>query len=802
MNDSQPPKSKPLEPSDTATSESASLLEPPSRDEKGKARDRSTTSELVPLSNRFRSQPPVEEIGHFVFREDISTSVPTCSLSSRDLKDPLLRDRLDTAIRFGRDHLRNRFALYKYKASHNFLTRNQESAFTYELRALRDVVTNVWVDYCDESETHYYLDKDAYFKLRTLLDSCANIASSSFYTAGKQSPPVPIWGLDTSYITFEYNANDFEILSACFRREVECFLSDLLAVHADFLQPSRGVKTTKALEGTRQKEDPDTTEEYVRDDPPHLRTHKTAASTRSRIPTDSGITIRPDHSISHYLRDRRTAPSSGPSRLDQLLGRTKDREPLPPPPPSDDELEGDSHHAPSRHSARPSRHSRQSSRSRRSYRPPAEDPDPSEPSSSDNDGPRRGRYPPPRRPTPRPLRRGVSPARAPRTHEAHFDFKLKMDIVPTWDGNTDSLARWILRVNSISKKSSIIRRQLGMVVPQRLTGDAEVWYYSLAEEDREECEQDWNVLRGVIGDYFMNRSWVEKTRKQALTMRYREVGHSRELPSQYFIRKRELLELVYDSSESELITDIMAGAPLAWRTILTPRLYRTTADLQSAIKLHEDDLLELENVFASRGGPSYREYKPQPPTPPYRARTNLVGWSKGTSTPPFPKDDHNVSARATPESKGARPCQYCGSGKHWDRECKHARQGTKRARANFVSLDTDELEAQEQYDAVYYDELSDSTDEEGATGEYGAVAQLATARASNVNTEVADEAPIESPAVRVYSIAARSSSKPHAKSLRERLTSVFTRKETDPSPTLEEPTTLPDNLIELQRPMA
>ncbi|TFK78347.1 hypothetical protein K466DRAFT_469248, partial [Polyporus arcularius HHB13444] len=175
-----------------------------------------------------------------------------------------------------------------------------------------------------------------------------------------------------------------------------------------------------------------------------------------------------------------------------------------------------------------------------------------------------------------------------------------MDIVPTWDGNTDTLARWILRINSISKKSSTIRRQLGMVVPQRFVGDAEVWYYSLPEEDREDCEQDWNVLREILGDYFMNRSWVEKTRKQALAVKYRESGYSRELPSQYFIRKRELLELVYDSSESELITDIMAGAPLAWRTILTPRLYRSTSDLQHAIKLHEDDLLELEIVFASR----------------------------------------------------------------------------------------------------------------------------------------------------------------------------------------------------------
>ncbi|EIW52987.1 uncharacterized protein TRAVEDRAFT_85304, partial [Trametes versicolor FP-101664 SS1] len=92
-------------------------------------------------------------------------------------------------------------------------------------------------------------------------------------------------------------------------------------------------------------------------------------------------------------------------------------------------------------------------------------------------------------------------------------------------------------------------------------------------------EQDWEYIRNQIGDYFMNRSWMEKTRKQALAIRYRDSGCPRELPSQYFIRKRELLELAYENSESELISDIMAGAPRVWNTILTPRIYRTTSEL-------------------------------------------------------------------------------------------------------------------------------------------------------------------------------------------------------------------------------
>lgn len=241
-----------------------------------------------------------------------------------------------------------------------------------------------------------------------------------------------------------------------------------------------------------------------------------------------------------------------------------------------------------------------------------------------------------------------------------------MDVVPTWDGNTDPLARWILRINSIAKKPAIVREQLGMVVPQRLTGSAEVWYFSLPEDIREECGLDWENIRDEIGAYHMNRSWQEKTRKQALAILFREGGHSRELPSQYFIRKREFLELVYEYSQSELISEIMAGAPLSWRTMLTPRLYRTTADLQQAIKLHEDDLLELDQLPPSRPTTTYQP-RSETHAPPathgytrYRPRVNLAGGA--TSQPPksplFLKDDSNISRKGTPDSKGKRPCRH------------------------------------------------------------------------------------------------------------------------------------------------
>ena len=49
-----------------------------------------------------------------------------------------------------------------------------------------------------------------------------------------------------------------------------------------------------------------------------------------------------------------------------------------------------------------------------------------------------------------------------------FDLKLKMVIVPTWDGNVDTLADLIMKVNQLSKESSLIERHLGSIVPHQL----------------------------------------------------------------------------------------------------------------------------------------------------------------------------------------------------------------------------------------------------------------------------------------------------------------------------------------------
>ena len=70
----------------------------------------------------------------------------------------------------------------------------------------------------------------------------------------------------------------------------------------------------------------------------------------------------------------------------------------------------------------------------------------------------------------------------------------------------------------------------------------------------------------------------------------------------------------------------------------------------------------------------------------------------------------NVSKKATPASKGARPCRHCRSDQHWDPECKHSYQSSKCTRTHLVGAEakSDELEALEEYENMYYNLESDS----------------------------------------------------------------------------------------------
>ncbi|KZP30010.1 hypothetical protein FIBSPDRAFT_726587 [Athelia psychrophila] len=136
--------------------------------------------------------------------------------------------------------------------------------------------------------------------------------------------------------------------------------------------------------------------------------------------------------------------------------------------------------------------------------------------------------------------------------------------------------------------------------------------------------------------------------------------------------------MVYNYTETEQIRLIMQEAPTAWTPIVQPQFCKMMVELQNTIVYHEENLVDTSaNYIRARNeGNNSSRASFQPPY--QRARENLVGWSKDMPAPEFAKDNQTVLNK-TPELIGARPCRHCGSGKHWDKECKHAKQGERKA---------------------------------------------------------------------------------------------------------------------------
>src|ERR1700676_4063726 len=174
----------------------------------------------------------------------------------------------------------------------------------------------------------------------------------------------------------------------------------------------------------------------------------------------------------------------------------------------------------------------------------------------------------------------------------------------------------------------------------------------------------------------------------------------------------ELLSLVYSYTDTETIQSIMEEVPGSWASIINPQYRKTLREFQNAVKYHEESLEKLEAPVSQPHRLPNREY-PISRFPYRKANVNLVGWSKNIGTPQFPKDNKNVSPRRTPESIEARPCRHCGSGFHWDNECKHSWKGKKKAQVNLIQLEDNDLQAQEDYDSLFYNLDSDS--EEGSS---------------------------------------------------------------------------------------
>ena len=78
----------------------------------------------------------------------------------------------------------------------------------------------------------------------------------------------------------------------------------------------------------------------------------------------------------------------------------------------------------------------------------------------------------------------------------------------------------------------------------------------------------------------MNHAWLDRQKARANHASFRESGQSYESPSEYYVCKAELLRLVDQYSDSELIMEVMNGAPAFSHTVIDAQRCSTTVEFQ------------------------------------------------------------------------------------------------------------------------------------------------------------------------------------------------------------------------------
>ncbi|KAF8991304.1 hypothetical protein BDQ17DRAFT_309206 [Cyathus striatus] len=134
-----------------------------------------------------------------------------------------LWDRIELALKLGR------LALKRPLRSRS-LSRREEQLFEKELSMFRDVLTFILQVGFRDGTVGYCISKPRLHKLMKKLKRRRDEAQDSLVLQCVRIPCLPVWGRNGD-ISEIWERNEFEILAACFRVEVEGFLGYLADFH-------------------------------------------------------------------------------------------------------------------------------------------------------------------------------------------------------------------------------------------------------------------------------------------------------------------------------------------------------------------------------------------------------------------------------------------------------------------------------------------------------------------------------------------------------------------------------------------
>jgi hypothetical protein len=202
---------------------------------------------------------------------------------------------------------------------------------------------------------------------------------------------------------------------------------------------------------------------------------------------------------------------------------------------------------------------------------------------------------------------------------------------------------------------------------------------------------------------------------KAIKASYHGEGNSDESPLAYCLRKCCLLHSVFDYDDTTLILEVLEGVPQEWQVYINVSNIYSWDQFTDEVNQHEHILTNISKRSSSGGGVSQQDLqklwdyvkKSKSQNVTVKAKAHAV---EPLRKPNYPKDDATKSKDKngklrTPASLGKRPCRHCGSGQHWDSNCKYRKLNATRARAQYLALNEDEMMEEDDYERAQVSDI-------------------------------------------------------------------------------------------------
>ncbi|QRV96541.1 Retrovirus-related Pol polyprotein from transposon [Ceratobasidium sp. AG-Ba] len=337
----------------------------------------------------------------------------------------------------------------------------------------------------------------------------------------------------------------------------------------------------------------------------------------------------------------------------------------------------------------------------------------------------------------------------------HLDLKLKMEIIPEFDGDPDELYEWMDQIQRFIAMGLNENNRLTQAIPFRFKDEAKQWWYQFSEAQRLRMSTDWQLLCNRLISFFWTPTWITEARNKALAAKYRDSGHYKETPVQFALRKKKLIDMVENWNDLTVIAEVARSAPTQWRTIVNHEEIADWATYVTRIKEQEDLLQDWPKHHSSGhvSSDTVREVMKaikaeRHKRHGHKANAHAVdskGFKPKGKQPdkfkgyrrPFSPDDSNVTKhkKGTPKSRGMRGCIHCGSKMHYDKECKHNKSNANNVQVYFAGTTEEEQALFAEYEA----NAAESESETKSESSYSQSPETSKTRDLGVGTDFKDK---------------------------------------------------------------